>query len=85
MPAPATAAHRWDFHLPDGRRIDPDGYIGWRHADSIAVVLESLSADRAEDDPTRIFPTHAGAGFSLDECVRVLFDITLGQPVRAAA
>jgi hypothetical protein len=82
--APDTAARRWDFHLPDGRRIDPDGYIGWRHADSIEVILESLSAEH-DDDPTRIFPRHAGAGFSLDECVRVLFDITVEQPVPAAA
>jgi len=85
VPAPATSAHRWDFHLPDGRPIDPDGYVGWRHADTIAVVLEALSADHADDDPTRIFPTHAGAGFSLDECVRVLFDIIVEQPVPAAA
>ena len=84
-PVSATAAHRRDFHLPDGRRIDPDGYIGWRHADTIAVVLESLSVGHADDDPTRIFPAHAGAGFNLDECVRVLFDITVDQPASAAA
>jgi hypothetical protein len=85
VPAPATSACRWDFLLPDGRPIDPDGYVGWRHADTIAVVLEALSADHADDDPTRIFPTHAGAGFRLDECVRVLFDIIVEQPVPAAA
>lgn len=83
--APETAARRWDFHLPDGRRIDPDGYVGWRHADDIALILESLSADHTDDEPSRIFPRHSGAGFSLDECVRVLFDITVNQPVPAAA
>jgi hypothetical protein len=27
--------------------------------------------------PSRIFPAHAGQGFDLHECIRVLFDIAL--------
>ena len=85
VPAPSSAARGWDFHLPDGRGIDAEGYVGWRRADDIRVILDSIATLNAADDPTRIFPQHAGEGFSLDECVRVLFDITIEEPVPVAA
>ena len=61
----------------EGRRVDADGYVGaWRNIDDITLILAMRAQAAATADPTRIFPTHGGAGFSLNDCVRVLFDIT---------
>jgi len=45
-------------------------------AQSQATTAPAWTFDPATG-PSRIFPAHAGQGFSLHECVRVLFDITL--------
>lgn len=74
-PAPAGTARHWDFWMPDGRRVDADGYTAWRDVDELTQIL-AMRAETADADPDRIFPPHSGAGFSLDECVRVLFDIS---------
>ncbi|WP_203566449.1 HNH endonuclease [Aestuariimicrobium ganziense] len=62
---------RFTFMLADGSpfaehwfRQSNDEVILWR--------LQHLAKATASDDPSRIFPRQAGAGFSLHECVRVL-------------
>lgn len=74
-PAPAQHARHWEFWMPEGRRVDADGYRAWHYIDDITLIL-AMRAQAADDDPTRIFPTHGGAGFSLHDCVRTLFDLT---------
>ena len=83
--APDRCARHWDFFLPDGRRVDADGYRAWRDIDEITRVLADRITVNASQEPTRIFPAHAGAGFSLHECVRMLFGITLDEPLGEAA
>jgi hypothetical protein len=62
--------------MPEGRRVDADGYRAWRNIDDITMILPKRAEAAATAAPTRISPTHGGAGFSLNDCVRVLFDIT---------
>ncbi|WP_194793276.1 HNH endonuclease signature motif containing protein [Raineyella fluvialis] len=66
-------AGAWVFTLPDGRPIStgdaPD-------PDLVESILLDAAATAAEE-PDRIFPPLAGEGFSLYECVQVLFDIEL--------
>lgn len=84
--APEERQRSWDFQLPDGRRVDADGYQFWRHVDEIAAVLASTSP--TEFDPSvvpSVFPAHGGAAFSLDECVRVLFGFAIGEELADAA
>lgn len=83
--APAGSARRWDFWMPEGRRVDADGYLAWRDVEDITMILAMRAASNTTADPTRIFPATAGAGFSLHETVRVLFDITTDQPRSDAA
>jgi len=75
-PAPAGSARHWDFWMPEGRRVDADGYRAWRNIDDITMILAMRAEAAATAAPTRIFPTNGGAGFSLNDCVRVLFGIT---------
>ena len=76
-PAPRERARQWDFWMPGGLRVDADGYLPvWRNIDDITLALAMRAQSMASADPTRIFHAHGGAGFSLHECVRVLFDIT---------
>ena len=92
--APPDSARRHDFVLPDGRTVNPDGWLSDVHPGSLDRLLAKAAADRLAQSqaasaprwssdpvtgPTRIFPAHAGEGFSLDECVRVLFDIALAD------
>ena len=84
-PAPAGSARRWDFWMPEGGRVDADGYRAWRDIEDITMVLAMRAAANTTADPTRIFPATAGAGFSLHDTVRVLFDITNDQPRSDAA
>ncbi len=84
-PAPAGTARHWDFRMPDGRRVDADGYKAWRNVDDLTQVLAMHALAAADADQDRIFPLHGGAGFSLDECVRVLFDISTQDLENAAA
>jgi hypothetical protein len=84
-PAPADSARRWDFWMAEGRRVDADGYRAWRDIDDITQILAMRAAANTSADPTRIFPSMAGAGFSLHDTVRVLFDITSDQPRSDAA
>jgi hypothetical protein len=84
-PAPAGSARRWDFWMPEGGRVDADGYLAWRDVEDITMILAMRAAASATADPTRIFPSTAGAGFSLHDAVRVLFDITTGQSLHHAA
>ncbi len=83
-PAPAQSLRHWDFWMPDGRRVDADGYVAWRNVEDLTHVLALHAEAAAADDPARLFPPHAGAGFSLNECVRVLFDIALPDRDEAA-
>lgn len=62
---------RWTFHLPDGRRVDEDAWGHWLDVDDLTELLARHSHDATEAEPTRIFPAHAGAGFILDERIRV--------------
>ena len=78
------SGRHWDFWMPEGRRIDADGYRAWT-IDDMALILAMQAEAAATADPARIFPTHGGAGFSLDECVRVLFDITTDEFIGDAA
>jgi hypothetical protein len=57
----------------------------WRDIDDITQILAVRAAANTSADPTGIFPTHGGAGFSLNDTVRVLFDITTDQPRSDAA
>lgn len=69
-------ARRYRFVLPDGRQVT-DTWLEQSSAADIESILgahyRALAADPASAEPRRIFPPHAGAGFSLHECVRVLF------------
>lgn len=88
LPEPRRGFH---FALPDGRPI-----TGTWLADASPEALEHLLAYAQSDvghrtgrddpppDPARIFPPHAGIGFQLHECVRVLFDIQQPEPATAA-
>jgi len=90
--APSGACRRHDFLLPDGRTVNADGWLSDVHPRSLDKLLAKHAADRVAQSqataapawtfdpatgPSRIFPAHAGQGFDLHECVRVLFDITL--------
>lgn len=75
---------RWTFHLPDGRRVDEDAWGHWLDVDDLTELLARHSHDATEAEPTRIFPAHAGAGFILDECIRVLFDLSADAVPTAA-
>ena len=71
---------------PEASAFDADGYLPvWRNIDDITLTLAMRAQSTASADPTRIFPPHGGAGFSLHECVRVLFDITTEDLTDAAA
>lgn len=65
----------WRFTLPDGRTLDPGNLP---EPDEIDAVIR-LAAARAAEDPERISPIGGGEGFSLHECVRVLFDLRLPE------
>jgi Domain of unknown function (DUF222)/HNH endonuclease len=84
-PAPVGSVRRWDFWMPEGRRVDADGYRAYRDIESITMILAMRATAADTADPTRIFPSTAGAGFSLHDAVRVLFDITTDQPLHDAA
>jgi hypothetical protein len=71
--------------MPEGRRVDADGYLAWRDVEDITMILAMRAAANTTADPTRIFPATADAGFSLHDTVRVLFDITSDQPRSDAA
>jgi hypothetical protein len=58
-----------------GSGAAPTGVAQWL-AQSQVTTARDWTFDPATG-PSRIFPAHAGQGFSLHECVRVLFDITL--------
>jgi len=90
--APSGAQRRYDFLLPDGRPVAADGWLSDVHPRSLEKLLAKAAADRIAQSqaattptwtsdpvtgPSRILPAHAGQGFDLHECVRVLFDITL--------
>jgi hypothetical protein len=55
-----------------------DGIRSTAHYVSQAASTPTWSSDPVTG-PTRIFPAHAGEGFSLHECVRVLFDIAVAD------
>lgn len=79
--AAETSARPWEFFMPDGLRVDADGYHAWRAVDDITRVLAAISERSAATDPVgRVFPAHGGHGFSLHECVRVLFAATGDLP-----
>lgn len=63
----------WVFTLPDGRTIGP----GEAPDPALVEEIVQAAARAAAEEPDRIFPPRAGEGFSLVECVRVLFDIEL--------
>lgn len=84
-PAPPGSGRSWDFRMPEGRRVDADGYTAWRDVDSLTMILAMNASANALADPTRVFPAHSGAGFSLEECVRALFGIAIGEPAQEAA
>jgi len=85
VPAPAGSARHWDFWMPGGRRVDADGYgRAWRNIDDLTVALAMYAHSSDAADPSRIFPLHGGASFSLNECVRVLFDYAGQESDKAA-
>lgn len=72
--------------------MNADGWLSDVRPRSLDKLLAKQAADRIAQSqattapawtfgpatgPSRILPAHAGQGFSLHECVRVLFDITL--------
>lgn len=73
---------RFHFALPDGDPITGT----WRETDLDHAYLPWLLAryERKRRDPGTIFPPHAGAGFSLHECVEVLFRVKSPPPAAAA-
>ena len=73
LPNPSTqpdAGARWLFVLPDGRPVRAPG-----------DARPWVPAERIDPDAPAgcIFPPQAGAGFSLADCVGVLFDIRLDE------
>lgn len=70
---------RFVFTMPDGRPIS-----GTWLAEVRLESMEWMLANSAEQHADRVFPERAGAGFSLQECVRVLFDIQLPEQQPAA-
>lgn len=75
-PTSSPTAH-WEFTLPDGTPVQAPAT--WHAPDTAHhELIRQLQKwfDTGQYDEPRIFPPHAGAGFSLHECVRVLFDIT---------
>jgi len=69
----------WEFTLPDGRTMGRDGpaTAGARpDPEEIDEIVRSAVAAAAAQ-PDRVFPSGAGAGFRLTECVQRLFDIQL--------
>lgn len=70
--------HRYHFALPDGRPIT-DTWLTQIDPDNLDRILAEHSQtqppERTAADSTRVFPPHAGTGFNLHECVRVLFNI----------
>ena len=75
------AGVRWLFVLPDGRLVRPPGWeprVAWPVP---ATLARELDADtRSEAVPAgSVFPPGGGAGFSLADCVAVLFDIRLDE------
>jgi HNH endonuclease len=42
--APAGSARRWDFWMPEGRRVDADGYLAWRDVEDITMILARSDA-----------------------------------------
>lgn len=74
---------RFHVSLPDGEpitgtwreRIDPE---------NLERILARYATHDENSEPTRIFPAHAGAGFSLHDCVRVLFDVQIPELATAA-
>lgn len=70
---------RFVFAMPDGQPITGT-WLAQIHVES----MERMLAYDAERRPDRVFPERAGAGFSLQECVRVLFDIELPEQQPAA-
>ncbi len=79
--------HRFHFALPDGRPITGT-WLDQITPDALTNLLARTRAETPREhqpvDPTRIFPPHAGAGFNLHECVRVLFDIQQPELTTAA-
>ena len=73
----------WGFVLPDGRSIDGT-WLAARPVDSIVGLIGMQARMTPLEERARVFPIGAGAGFSLAECVRVLFDYELDAAPRAA-
>ena len=42
--APAGSARRWDFWMPEGRRVDADGYLAWRDVEDITMIIARSDA-----------------------------------------
>lgn len=84
-PASGPVVSRWEFTLPDGRMVEPDIFPGRSDPDELDDLLAHCADAAArgfprangEIDPGIAAPIGGGAGFSLGECVRTLFDITL--------
>lgn len=82
---PGSGVHRHTFHLPDGQPLTGT----WREDAPVDQLEYTLAhhtyttgdAHDADDDSAdRLTPRHGGAGFSLFECVRVLFDAQTELP-----
>ncbi|WP_203567736.1 HNH endonuclease [Aestuariimicrobium ganziense] len=76
---------RFAFALPSGEPIT--GTWRAKHDLPIWLLADDLARAMVVDDPAspaRIFPRHAGAGFSLHACVEALFNAGLPQVVPAA-
>lgn len=74
---------RFHVSFPDGEPITGT----WREQvepENLERILARFADQDTAADPSRIFPPHAGAGFSLHDCVRVLFDIQLPELATAA-
>lgn len=93
----ASPWRRFEVRLPDGRLLS-DAWLGGVSAETLEHLVVTDAAARGAglepiatfeteigaDDPARIAPRAGGEGFSLHECVRVLFDIRRPDAEEAA-
>ncbi len=77
---------RFHFALPGGQPISGTWRARWS-AEELEDVLASDTggASHETDGPARIAAAHGGVGFSLEECVRVLFDCQVPPLIPDAA
>lgn len=76
------AAQRWEFWMPEGRRVDAEGYRGYGDPEDMTSILAMRAKGVSFPRPDAVFPVGGGAGFDLFRCVEALFAM---MPERDAA